>query len=226
MTSHLIDPDFVARWEPRYDAQKYPLGFLLGYGASARSAERPEALRDALIALLHWKDGKARSFVPGESHAKPNTLKPLLALHEAALIEFATLFRLAVEADDKKFVQSTQGLLDALRGMWSSIVMPAFVLHIARPDRLPIIDQHTVRAFFQLKRDEVVEEPRITWRLWQDYIVFFHDAAAAVGHDSGLERRYQVDRALFAYGQSLKRRFKGGRPSQLHEASLSSAGSV
>jgi hypothetical protein len=226
VTIHPINPDFVARWEPRYDAKKYPLEFLLRHGASARGAERPEALRDALVALLHWKDGKARRFVPGESHAKPNTLRPLLALQEAALIEFTTLFRLAVEAGDEKFVRSTQSLLGALRGMWSSVVMPAFVLHIARPDRLPIIDQHTVRAFLQLTRDEAVEEPRITWRLWEDYIVFFHDAVAAVGYDSGLEGRYQVDRALFAYGQSLKGLFKGRRASQLHEASLSSAGSV
>ncbi len=212
-------------WEPQYDTRKYPLDFLLRHGESARNAQRPEILKDALVALLHWKDGKARSFVPGESHAKPNTLGPIFALHEAALVEFATLFRCLVEVDDKNFVQCTQSLLENLREMWSSVVIPAFVLHVARPDRLPIIDQHTARAFLQLTRAEVVENPRITWDLWKDYIVFFHDAMVAAGCGSGLERRYYLDRALFAYGQSLKH--LSGRPrGTAYEASLSSAGSV
>jgi len=158
-SSDLINPDFVRSWEPRYDTRKYPLDFLLRHGASARNAQRSEILKDALVALLHWKDGKARNFVPGESHAKPYTLRPILALHEAALVEFATLFRCMVEADDKGFVQCTQNLLDRLRGMWSSVVIPAFVLHAARPDKLPIIDQHTVRAYLWLTRRQFVEEP-------------------------------------------------------------------
>jgi len=224
--SDLINPHFVARWEPRYDTLKYPLDFLLRHGASARNAQRPEVLKGALVALLHWKDGKARNFVAGESHAKPNTVGPIFALHGGALLEFATLFRCLAQADDKNFVQCTQKLLDSLCGMWSSVVIPAFVLHVARPDRLPIIDQHTVRAFLQLTRSEVVEDPRITWHLWKDYIVFFHDAMVAAGCGSDLERRYYVDRALFAYGQSLKRRLNGRRRSTAHEASLSFVGSV
>ncbi len=223
--SDLISPGFVARWEPQYDTRKYPLDFFLRHSASARNAQHPEILKDALVALLHWKDGKARTFVPGESHAKPNTLRPIFALHEAALVEFATLFRRMVEADDNNFVQRTQSLLDSLCGMWSSVVIPAFVLHVARPGRLPIIDQHTARAFLQLTCAEVVEDPRITWLLWKDHIVFFHDASVAAGYGPGVEGRYYVDRALFAYGQSLKR-LNGKRRGTAYGESLSSVGSV
>lgn len=204
MVNQLINPDFVARWEPRYDGRKYPLDFLLRHAAIASSAPRPDVLKDALIALLHWKDGKARSFVPGESHAKPNTLRPILALHEASLVEFAVLFRCVVEADDKNFVQCTQSLLDSLCGMWSSVVIPAFVLHIARPDRLPIIDQHTARAFLHLTRADIVRNPQMTWHFWKEYTVFFNDTTLAPSLGFGLQGRYRIDRALFAYGKSLK----------------------
>ena len=213
----------MAHWEPRYDARKYPLDFLLRHGASARNAQSPEALKDALVALLHWKDGKARNFVPGESHAKPNTVRPIVALREAALVEFATLFRCMAEADDKTFVRCTQNVLDSVCRMWGSVVIPAFVLHVARPDRLPIIDQHTVRAFLQLIRAEVIEEPRIAWHLWKEYIVFFQDAIVAAGASSDLQGRYRVDRALFAYGQSLKARLKERRRSGTSATRFSSA---
>jgi len=224
--SDLINRNFVECWEPQYDTRKYPLDFLLRHGASARNAERPEILKDALVALLHWKDGKARNFVRGESHAKPNTVRPIFALREAALVEFATLFRCTVEADDKHFVQCTQGLLDSLCGMWGSVVIPAFVLHVARPERLPIIDQHTARAFLQLTRAEIVQDPRITWHFWKDYIAFFHDAMVAAGCGCDLEKRYCLDRALFAYGQSLKGRLNGRRRGSAYEASLNSVGSA
>ncbi|GAG38332.1 unnamed protein product, partial [marine sediment metagenome] len=55
----MISSDFVKLWEPRYDTQKYPIDFYLHYCTRARNAERPEGLKEDLIALLHWKDGKA-----------------------------------------------------------------------------------------------------------------------------------------------------------------------
>jgi hypothetical protein len=221
--SDFINPDFVARWEPRYDTRKYPLDFLLRHSASARNAQRPEILKGALLALLHWKDGKARNFVPGESHAKQNTLGPIFALHEAELVEFARLFRCTIEADDKNFVQCTQSLRGGLCGMWSSVVIPAFVLHVARPDRLPIIDPHTLRAYLWLTRRQFVEEPTPTWELWGDYASFFQGAVVSAGFNSDAVSRGYVDRALFAFGKWLKKSYPREKQKLLEKRALTTS---
>lgn len=67
-----------------------------------------------------------------------------------------------------------------------------------------MIDQHTVRAFLVLTRGEVNGEPKITWDLWRNYVTFFQDAVVAAGFDQTPEERCYVDRALFAWGKSLK----------------------
>jgi hypothetical protein len=178
--------------------------FYLRHIAGARNANKPENLREDLLALLHWKDGKTLAFVPSEDHAKPNTLNPIITLTNAGLAEFARSFQNLAQADENDVTACTESLRLILSGMWNTVVIPAFLLHVARPDRLPIIDQHTVRAFLALTRGEIVEKPTITWYLWSDYINFFQDAVAAAGYDHGSEERCKVDRALFAWGKSLK----------------------
>jgi hypothetical protein len=200
----LISRDFVNLWEPRYDTQKYPVDFYLRYIARARTVNKPEHLREALLALLHWKDGKTFAFVQGEDHAKPNTLNPIITLTNAGLADFARSFQSLAQTDKNDVTACAESLRLILSGMWNTVVIPAFLLHVARPDRLPIIDQHTVRAFLALTRGKIVEKPTITWHLWSAYINFLQDAVAAAGYDHGVEERCKVDRALFAWGKSLK----------------------
>ncbi len=205
MISELISRDFVRLWEPKYDTGKYPVDFYLRHSASARNAKKPEHLKDDLLALLHWKDGKALAFVPGEIHAKQNILNPVLSLTGAALADVARSFRGLVQADGNNFTECMENLRNKLGVMWSTVVIPAFLLHVARPDRLPIIDQHSVRAFLALTGRQVIEHPDITWDLWRVYGEFFQDAVAAAGFGHGPKERCYVDRALFAYGKSLKK---------------------
>ena len=200
----MISGDFVKLWEPRYDNQKYPVDFYLRHIARARNANKPEHLREDLLALLHWKDGKALAFVSGERHAKPNTLNPIIKLTNAGLADFAQSFKNLAQADENHVTECMESLRLILRGMWNTVVIPTFLLHVARPDRLPIIDQHTVRAFLALTRGKIVEKPTITWSLWGDYLNFFQDTVATAGYDHGPEERCKVDRALFAWGKSLK----------------------
>ncbi len=200
----MISCNFVKLWEPRYDTQKYPIDFYLRYSDSARSAEQPEQLKEHLTALLHWKDGKAIGYKYGRYHVKPNILKPILHLTNNELKNFYRIFHDLVEADDKDVMEFAESLRKKLSDMWKTVVIPVFLLNVARPDRLPIIDQHTVRAFLALTRGEVVEEPKITWNLWRDYISFFQDAVVAAGYNHNSEKRCHVDRALFAWGKSLK----------------------
>lgn len=200
----MISRSFVKVWEPRFDTKKFPLDIYLRHSAGARKAEQPEQLKEDLLALLHWKDGKASGFVSGKAHAKPNTLNPILRLTNNALKNFARIFQDLVQADDKDVKAFTDSLQEKLSNMWNTVVIPAFLLNVARPDQLPIIDQHTVRSFLALTRGKVVEKPKITWDRWRDYVTFFQDAVVAAGYNHNSEERCSVDRALFAWGKSLK----------------------
>ena len=185
----MISRDFVKLWEPLFDTQKYPVDFYLRHIALARNAKKPEQLRENLLALLHWKDGKTLAFVSGEDHAKPYTLNPILTLTNAGLADFTRSFQDLAQADEHDVRACAESIRVILSGMWNTVVIPAFLLHVARPDRLPIIDQHTVRAFLALTRGEVVEKPKITWNLWSDYVNFFQDAVMAAGYDHDSEER-------------------------------------
>ena len=88
--------------------------------------------------------------------------------------------------------------------MYNTVVVPAFLLHVARPDHLPIIDQHTVRAFFALTRGEVQEKPKIDWEVWREYVAFFQKAAVDADCNHNREERCRVDHALFTWGKTLK----------------------
>lgn len=203
----MISRNFVKLWEPRYDTHKYPVDFYLRYSDSARNTAQPEQLKEDLLALLHWKDGKAIGFEPGGCHAKPNTLNPIIRLNNNALKKFARIFQDLVQADDKDATAFAECFREKLSEMWNTVVIPAFLLHVARPDSLPIIDQHTVRAFLALTRGEVIKNTEVTWDLWRGYVSFFQDAVMAVGYNHNSEKRCHVDRALFAWGKSLKGTF-------------------
>jgi hypothetical protein len=200
----MISSHFVKLWEPHYDAEKYPVDFYLRHSDSARNTEQPEQLKEDLLALLHWKDGKALAFVPGVNRAKPNTVNPIFNLADDRLADFARLYQDFTQANENDVPKCMESLRRELSDMWKTVVIPAFLLHVARPDRLPIIDQHTVRAFLALTRGEVVDKPTINWDLWRDYVDFFQKAVVAAGYDRDLKERCYVDRALFAWGKSLK----------------------
>lgn len=213
----MISRDFIKLWEPQFDTLKYPLDFYLHYGDSARNTEQPEQLKKDLLALLHWKDGKAVGFLPGENDAKPNILNPILSLRNTALKRFWQIFRDFARAEDRNIVPFQERFKERLMEMWSTVVIPAFLLNVARPDRLPIIDQHTVRAFLALTFGKVVEKPNIKWNLWKEYVNFFQKAVIAAGYDHNLEARCYVDRALFAWGKSLKGNGEQVRSSKPYE---------
>lgn len=206
----MISREFIEFWEPRYDKNKYSVDFYLSHSEKARNAQLPEILKEELLALLHWKDGKTSSYVPGEYTAKPNTINPVHELENSKLVEFTGAFHNLVKANESEIRPQLDIFRAILSKMWDSVVIPAFILHITRPDFLPIIDQHTVRAFLALTRGEIINTPRITWDLWSEYVEFFKKAAVNARYDNDLVKRYSLDRALFAWGKLLKR--KGCRP--------------
>lgn len=172
----MISRKFVELWAPRFDTQKFPCDFYLHHVASARNTEQPRQFKEDLLALLHWKDGKATQFVPGEDHAKPNMLGPIRRLDGSSLADFKRIFDDLVRSEDNRLGVRIENLRRTLTSMYNTVVVPAFLLHVARPDHLPIIDQHTVRAFFALTRREVQEKPKIDWEVWREYVAFFQKA--------------------------------------------------
>ena len=195
---------FIEIWEPRFDNQKYPEDFYLCHIDGARNSKQPEHLKKHLIALLHWKDGKAQAYVPDENRAKPHLLVPILELNNLELAEFSQSFWNLAQSDKNNFEACTESLRLKLSSMWKTVVTPAFLLHVAKPDKLPIIDQHTVRAFLALTSGKVTKRPKITWDQWEKYKVFFQDAVVDTVSKDNIEDRSRVDRALFAWGKSLK----------------------
>jgi hypothetical protein len=183
----LISRSFIELWEPRYDNQKYPEDFYRNHREGALNVKHPEQLKEHLIALLHWKDGKAGAYVRGEKHAKPNTLRPICELTIDRLATFAELFRNLVQAGKIDLGRCTQSFRDLLRHMWNTVVIPAFILHVAKAEQLPIIDQHTIRAFLCLKNGKIIKEPKITWNLWRQYVAFFQTAVAHADYNHNLE---------------------------------------
>lgn len=206
LNNYKISRSFVEDWEPRYDAQKYPLDFYRKHRDGARGTEQPEQLKNHLLALLNWKDGKTKKFIEdGQNHAKPNIVNPILKLANIDLFYFAQLFRKLAQAE-KNYDECMEEFCVELSGnMWkeTTVVIPAFILHVARPDRLPIIDQHTVRAWLALTNRRDLSS-RITWSRWKGYRDFFQDAVVKSGYDNNQDERCKVDRALFAYGKWLK----------------------
>ncbi|HLA28171.1 MAG TPA: hypothetical protein VJZ49_09790 [Syntrophales bacterium] len=202
----MITKEFIDLWEPRYDQRLYPVNFYNEHISCVRNAAEPNSLKEHLIALLHWKDGKANNYESGKVTAKPNMVDPVINLTGQKLITFHDAFRLLVIAKEEDVDSSKEKLLNMLKKMWwSSIVIPACMLHTARPELYPIIDQHTARAYLILNRGELVEQPEITWTFWETYVEFFHNTAVSCGLHNNTDGRCRLDRALFAWGKAIKK---------------------
>jgi len=169
----MVSKEFIKLWEPRYDVKKYPVSFYLSHLDKIQKTDTPETLKISLIALLHWKDGKAAEYEFGKISAKPNILNPILIQTGSSMNSFFQFFMNLRRSKESELFSFARLFREKLNDMWKTVVIPAFVLHVARPDRLPIIDQHTIRAFLCLTIGNIVEKPKITWDIWEAYLSFF-----------------------------------------------------
>lgn len=200
----MISRDFVDLWAPKFTEGKYPRRFFLKHLECLYSTVSNQIFQESLNALLHWKAGKANQYVPGERHAPPHTIDPVFNLDQAALENFFLTFRKVSEEENGHLNPNTAALRTILRNMWNSVVIPAYILHLAKPQKWPIIDQHTVRAFLALTKGRVNQTPRIGWDTWLEYTAFFDAVISSAGVASCENGRSHVDKALFAWGKSLK----------------------
>jgi hypothetical protein len=97
----MITKRFIDEWFSRYKSSTYPESFYMKYLDLLQSQKASDLeMRDAIVALLHWKDGKANSYIPGKISAKPNTIKGLATIYGEELSAFITAFREFQDKDE------------------------------------------------------------------------------------------------------------------------------
>jgi len=202
----MISKLFIDYWKVRYDSEKY---WEKPYRESL-SILRSEDLddinfKDALIRLLHWKDGKNPDYPSGHYTAKPNTLSRIPAMDGVELHSFKTDFQRFVQKDSiEDRGKSFYLYLTERQGLWKSLVIPIFVCHCAKPTVIPIIDQHVVRAMNVIQGDfHQVKKETLTWHDYICYFDWFHQIASDQGLLSMDELR-DLDTALWSFGREVK----------------------
>jgi hypothetical protein len=177
--------------------------------------------------MLAWKDGKVqldpngKIFLNGVCYSvgrsKPNTYDP--KVHDSTLFS-QDFFNWAQEV--KRLHTFSSKLLSVVKqrfNLWSStsLVMPAFLLHILNPRFFPIFDQHVERArrfltgsILNASSVDIVIDNYTAYRsFWLELLSELNIDVAAVEY--GQVKR--IDDALWAMGKYLKQTKKtGARP--------------
>ena len=174
--------EFVSFWAQFYDEGKYPDSI---YEDNLR---RGGILQENnIIPLLEWKNGR-----PLSNAKKQIAFKIVKDLQE--FNQFRSLKKVSAEHFDRfwSFISSI---------VRTGLVWKVYLLHIARPDDYPIVDQHVLRAHNFLVHGKITE-PDQTLETYNSYREFFFKVA----RESGKEFR-EVDKALMSFGQYLKSQF-------------------
>lgn len=174
--------EFVSFWAKLYNEGRYP-------DSIYENNLRKDGLlqENNIIPLLEWKNGRPL----------PNTKKKI-ALKIKQNLEKFNLFRSLKEVGKEDF----ERFWDFISGIVKTgLVWRVYLLHIARPDDYPIVDQHVLRAYHFLTHCEITE-PKQTLETYNSYREFFFKIA----NESSKEFR-EVDKALMSFGQYLKSQF-------------------
>ena len=78
-----------------------------------------------------------------------------------------------------------------------------FFLHVHRPERFPIFDQHTYRAMRYIKNDNIAELPVDPGQIIDTYLNEYCQFYQEFGRGTNRE----VDKALWVFGKFLKSRY-------------------
>jgi len=169
--------EFVDFWSLFYDEGRYSDEV---YG---KNLNRKGLLNERNIKpLWEWKNGG-----PLSKSKQPVILRTVEKLDE--INSFRKLLRVS-----KRDVRESSYIVPC------GFVWKVFLFHIARPDDYPIFDQHVARAYHFLTTGEIHVEPELNMRRYYQYIKFFK-----MIKKKGNKDERQVDRALMAFGQHLKR---------------------
>jgi hypothetical protein len=216
----------VNYWADRFDESKYPRDFYLETLSSISASQESEEVGRFVIRLLQWKDGKVqldpngKTTVNGTDYrvgiSKPNTYDP--KVHDSIFFS-ERFFTWAQEVKNLQVFSSD--LLSKVRnqfGLWgkTSLVIPAFLLHILNPRVFPIFDQYVERARrFLTSRDLNISSGDLRIHDYAEYSLFWVELLSDLGinietAEYGHVKR--VDEALWAMGKYLKQPQKAKLP--------------
>jgi hypothetical protein len=200
--------------ERTYNKDKYSGEFYTHHLRVLREAQDiNESVVKAVKYLFLWKLGKVRSEkTPSSSQLKFSDSKghqyysiPITKTHEKMIekavgkenLEIAIAFR-----NDAVTYEKFRCYASNLTS--STIVFPAFYVHIWRPDEYPMIDEKVWKVFLDQKGKLVFPNTKpMSWSNFEAYICFFKKFV----DDTGLDPRL-VDRGMWVLGDRLKVRMK------------------
>lgn len=167
---------FVERWSQSYNNSQEDM--YTNHIQSALSS------KESFITLFKWKNGTGNQ----------------LAVKKEELVKNLWSQREVLNSLDN---------LDAFERIYkpttSATIWKIFLLHIARPDKYPIFDQHVFR-FHNFQMTGQIEEPPSSRRklydyYCQNYMPWFNEAHKESNNKLA---RKKMDEAFFAFGKALK----------------------
>jgi len=212
----------LCRLAADFDESSYPSDVYLDMLERVRLACSPAELSNALALGLAWKDGKVRRDPNGAgvvhnsgaryriSATRPNTRGsrhlPILASEPffawAARIRNATTFDPSLIRDIHKF------------GLWSTMVMPAFLLHCLNPNVYPIVDRWVMHAYLELADKRHDESPIVTMSTYVAYRTWWAQLLTSMGRAPGsvsVESLKEIDGGLWVFGKQMAKAARRGR---------------
>jgi hypothetical protein len=203
----------------QFDDRKYPIEVYFHLLEQTRIAATPAELGSALLHLLAWKLGKLSRDPDGPFIAQPSgtryaiqnaSPKVISERHEEILLS-REFFNWAQKV---RTIQYFEAILIHELGrfeLWSTTVMPVFLLHCLQPRIYPIVDRWVLLAHDLLDGDQDSEfqaRPRTDVEAY----VAFHDwwlrvlAEAGLGPMSAqLNQLKEIDSGLWAVGKRAAR---------------------
>ncbi|MBT2642884.1 hypothetical protein J7I80_11655 [Bacillus sp. ISL-41] len=207
------------RWEYRFtkdeltqaasffNEKKYSHEFYNHFlGVVSREKEVTQELRDAVRYLMYWKLGKVSSkqqptsevvVVEGNTYYVSGTTTQNRLAIEKSLVE--DLLEMGLKFRNQEITyEQFKDEVDSITG--TSIVLPAFYIHIWQPADFPILDIKVWRTYKWNKGEVVLKHTKPTsWRHYEEYISFFNGLVA----DVDKEWR-DCDKGLWMLGEKLK----------------------
>jgi hypothetical protein len=213
--------DAIRGHVPSFDDTVYPTDIYYYLLKRVRETKSPDELGSALAHLLAWKDGKVRRdhtgphvAYPNRSYrverTKPNTLN---ARHEGVLRSEAFFTWALVIRDAEHFDATLIETLQEQFPLWTSIVLPVFVLHCLRPAIYPIVDRYVI-AVFNILRPPYAAQFRPT-RITVDAYEAYHQWWLQLMREAGIQplsaelnELKEIDSGIWALGKSISKQAK------------------
>jgi hypothetical protein len=210
--------DTIRAYAPSFDDLIYPIDVYYHLLTRVRAANSAEELGNALMHLLAWKDGKVRRDPSGPHMAQLNRryrvdrTKPTTASahHEKVLTSeefftWATKIRTAAHFD----VAALEALQQEFT-LWTTIVLPVFVLHCLRPPIYPIVDRYVIVVFNVLRPPYATQfrPGRITLDAYEAYHQWWRQLMKEAGIQplsAELNELKEIDSGIWALGRSMSK---------------------